>query len=82
MENVLPYLIYIFFNALKLLFNYIYFISVELSSDRKLELIPDTKELAECLTEFTHNELFGVLLRTSEEAARRSISGREGTKVT
>ncbi|VBB29497.1 unnamed protein product [Acanthocheilonema viteae] len=54
----------------------------KLSNERKLELIPDTKELAECLTEFAHNKLFGVLLRTSEEAARRSISSGEGTKVT
>ncbi|KAL3990072.1 Non-repetitive/WGA-negative nucleoporin C-terminal family protein [Acanthocheilonema viteae] len=53
----------------------------KLSNERKLELIPDTKELAECLTEFAHNKLFGVLLRTSEEAARRSISSGEGTKV-
>uniref|UniRef100_A0A1I7VPW0 Nuclear pore complex protein Nup133 n=1 Tax=Loa loa TaxID=7209 RepID=A0A1I7VPW0_LOALO len=54
----------------------------QLSSERKLELIPDTKKLAECLTQFAHNKLFGVLLRTSEEAARRSISSREGIKVT
>ncbi|VIO89852.1 Uncharacterized protein BM_BM8142 [Brugia malayi] len=53
----------------------------ELSSERKIELIPDTKELAECLTEFAHNKLFGVLLRTNEEAARRSISDRESIRV-
>uniref|UniRef100_A0A0R3RSI1 Nucleoporin_C domain-containing protein n=1 Tax=Elaeophora elaphi TaxID=1147741 RepID=A0A0R3RSI1_9BILA len=49
----------------------------KLSNNRKLELIPDTKELAECLTEFAHNKLFSVLLQSSEEAARRSISGGE-----
>ncbi|CAG9533846.1 unnamed protein product [Cercopithifilaria johnstoni] len=52
----------------------------KLSNERKLELIPNTKELAECLTEFAHNKLFGVLLRTSEEAARRSISEASGTE--
>ncbi|VDK66209.1 unnamed protein product, partial [Onchocerca ochengi] len=49
-------------------------VDANLSNERKLELIPDAKELAECLTEFTHNKLFGILLRTSEEAARRNIS--------
>ncbi|KAM3728111.1 Nuclear pore complex protein [Dirofilaria immitis] len=53
----------------------------ELSNKRKLELILDAKELAECLTEFAHNKLFVVLLRTSEEAARRNISSRKDTRV-
>uniref|UniRef100_A0A915PNY9 Nucleoporin Nup133/Nup155-like C-terminal domain-containing protein n=1 Tax=Setaria digitata TaxID=48799 RepID=A0A915PNY9_9BILA len=48
-----------------------------LSNERKLELIPDAKEVAECLTEFANNKLFVILLRTNEEAARRSISDKQ-----